>query len=233
VLKALSAVQVYSYSTSLAGPWSAWSTFATVGSNTYSSQTNYILPLNSTSAIYMGDRWVSANLMRSTYVWLPLKLSGTTITMADYVNWVPNISAGTWAVGPSETWPEAEDTSSASLANGAVVVSCSGCSGGKAVGYIGGSSHGSVTFNSISSSAATRSTIRVKYTNGDSSQRIASVSVNGVSQSLGFLPTEDGQTPGSSTLHCNLNSGNSNTIIITTTDGSWGPDVDRLMVPTS
>lgn len=29
----------------------------------------------------MGDRWVSSNLMRSTYVWLPLTISGTTASM--------------------------------------------------------------------------------------------------------------------------------------------------------
>lgn len=30
---------------------------------------------------YMGDRWVSTNLMTSTYVWLPLTISGTTATL--------------------------------------------------------------------------------------------------------------------------------------------------------
>jgi hypothetical protein len=30
---------------------------------------------------YMGDRWFSSNLMASTYIWLPLTLSGTTATL--------------------------------------------------------------------------------------------------------------------------------------------------------
>ncbi|KAI3326438.1 carbohydrate-binding module family 35 protein [Xylariaceae sp. AK1471] len=219
---------VYSTATSLSGPWSAWKTFADSGSNTYSSQTNYILPLGD-GAIYMGDRWVSSNLMRSTYVWLPLTFSGTTVTMKNYVNWTPNVSAGTWAAGPSETAPEAE---AATFANGAKTLSCSGCSGSTSVGYIGGSTSGSVTFSGVSSGAATRTSIRIKYLNGDSSQRFATVSINGASQKVAFLPTENG-TPGSSTLNADLKSGTTNTVVITTTDGTWGPDVDRIMVPNS
>ncbi|KAI1341406.1 galactan 1,3-beta-galactosidase [Xylariaceae sp. FL0016] len=220
---------VYSTATSLAGPWSNWTTFATVGSNTYSSQTNFVLPFGS-SAIYLGDRWVSDNLMRSTYVWLPLEFDGTSVSMSNYVNWVPDASAGTWAAGPSESQPQAED---ATTSGGAETVDCSGCSGSAAVGYIGGSSGGALTFSGISSDATTRTTIRVKYENGDSSQRHANVTVNGVTQLVAFLPTDDGNTPGSSTVHADLTAGSGNTVVITTTDGSYGPDVDRIMVPVS
>ncbi|KAI0151100.1 galactan 1,3-beta-galactosidase [Pestalotiopsis sp. NC0098] len=222
---------VYSYATSLSGPWSSWATFATVGSNTYTSQTNYILPLGSSSAIYMGDRWVSSNLMRSTYVWLPLTISGTSITMADRVNWVPDVSAGTWAAGPSETTPEGE---SATLAGGATAVSCTGCSGAKAAGYIGGTSGGSVTFSGVSSNTATKTTIRVKFENGNTSQRFAKVTVNGVAQTVAFLPSEDGNSPASSVVHAQLASGSGNTVVIAGVgDGTYGPDVDRIMVPVS
>lgn len=220
---------VYSYATSLSGPWSSWQTFATVGSKTYSSQTNYVLPFGD-GAIYMGDRWVSSNLMRSTYVWLPLVFSNVTVTMNNYVNWIPDVTTETWTMGPSETEPEAE---AATLANGAVTVTCTGCSGGTAVGYIGGASGGSVTFSGVSSSAATKSTIRVKYANGDSSQRFANVTVNGAAQTIAFLPTANGQEVGSSLVHADLKSGLVNTVVIATTDGSYGPDVDRLMVPNS
>lgn len=30
---------------------------------------------------YMGDRWISTNLMASTYIWLPLTLEGTNATL--------------------------------------------------------------------------------------------------------------------------------------------------------
>lgn len=219
---------VYSTASSLSGPWSSWKTFADAGSNTYSSQTNYVLPFGD-GAIYMGDRWVSSNLMRSTYVWLPLTFSGTAVSMKNYVNWTPDASAGTWAAGPGETQPEAE---AAAMANGARTLSCAGCSGGAGVGYIGGGSGGSVTFGGVSSGAATRSSVRVKYVNGDSGQRFATVTVNGAAQKLAFLPTAGG-TPGTSVLNVNLNSGATNTVVISTTDGTWGPDIDRIMVPNS
>jgi len=84
---------VYSTATKLSGPWSGWKTFADSGSNTYQSQTTYVLPVGS-GAMYMGDRWVSSNLMRSTYIWLPLKLEGTTASMKNAVNWVVDASSG-------------------------------------------------------------------------------------------------------------------------------------------
>lgn len=222
----------YTYATSLSGPWSSWATFATVGSNTYSSQTNYILPVSDNLTMYLGDRWLSTNLMASTYVWLPLTFSGTTVTMANYVNWIPNVAGrGAWSAGPGENQPEAEN---ATLSGGAKAVSCSGCSGASAAGYIGGSGGGAVTFSGVASDASTTTTIRVKFENGDGAQRFANVSCNGVEHSVAFLPTASGQgTPGSSVVNCALTKGSSNTVVITQTDGSYGPDVDRIMVPVS
>ena len=161
--------------------------------------------------------------MRSTYVWLPLTLSGTTASMKNQVNWVP----ATWSAGPSENSYEGE---SATLSGGAKSVSCSGCSGSNAAGYLVSSSGGAVQFASVQSSASTKTTIRLKHENGDSSQRYADISVNGgASQRIAFLPTSDGNTPGSSSLHVNLNSG-SNTVLIKGASGN-GPDIDRIMVP--
>lgn len=223
----------YVYATSLSGPWSSWATFATVGSNTYTSQTNYILPVSDSLTMYMGDRWVSSNLMASTYVWLPLTFSGTTVTMANYVNWIPNAATGgAWTVGPSENDPEGE---SAALSGGAKVVACGGCSGGEAAGYIGGSTAGAVTFSGVTSSASTTTTVRIKYENGDAGQRYANVTCGGsAEQSVAFLPTASGQgAPGSSVVNCKLAAGSANTVVITQTDGTYGPDVDRIMVPVS
>ena len=173
----------------------------------------------------MGDRWVSSNLMRSTYIWLPLTISGITASMKNFVNWRPDTFAG----GPSENSYEGE---SAAMSSGAKSVSCTGCSGSQAAGYLGGSGHGAVQF-SVQSSAATRTTIRIKHENRDSSQRYADVSVNGAtSQRIAFLPTNDGNTPGSSSLNVNLNSG-TNTVKISRSDGGNSADVDRLLVPTS
>lgn len=216
----------YSTATNIAGPWSAWKTFADAGSKTYVSQTNYVLPVGN-NFIYMGDRWVSSNLMRSTYVWLPLTISGTTASMKNAVNWVVDVNSGSMTSGPSENNYEGE---SATLSGGAKTISCSGCSGSTAAGYIGGSTGGAVTFSNVQSSATTRTSIRIKYLNGDSSQRFADVSVNGgAAQRIAFVPASG--DPNSSVLNADLKAG-TNTVKISMS-GSWGPDIDRLMVPQS
>lgn len=214
----------YSTATSLSGPWSGWKKFADSGSNTYASQTTFILPVGN-QFMYLGDRWVSDNLMRSTYIWLPLTLDGTTATMKNAVNWVLDAKSGSMTAGPSENQYEGE---SATLSNNAVVISCSSCSGGKAAGYIGGSSSGTALLSNVQSSATTRTTLRFKHLNGDNGQRVADVSVNGKTQRIAFLP-HGGGDPASSVVHADLKQG-SNEVKITM-QPSWGPDVDRIMVP--
>ena len=127
------------------------------------------------------------------------------------VNRILDISAGTWSVGPSETTPEA-DSSSNVLGNGAVVQACSGCYNGYDVGYIGGPPGGTWTFEGISSTVSTITTIRIYYANGDSTQRYANVVVNGVTNVVPFLLTGNGMTTGTSTLTVLLNSGTRNVI---------------------
>jgi hypothetical protein len=215
----------YSTATSLSGPWSGWKKFADSGSNTYASQTTFVLPLGGGNFMYMGDRWQSGNLMRSTYVWLPLSISGTTASMKNAVNWVLNPATGATAAGPKENTYEAE---SATLANDARAISCSGCSGGKAIGYIGGTASGSLTFANVQSDASTKTTIRIKHLNGDNSQRTARVSVNGKAQTVSFLP-HGGGDPATSVVHAELKQG-ANQIVVGG-DKGWGPDVDRILVP--
>jgi hypothetical protein len=149
--------------------------------------------------------------------------------MKNAVNWIVDVSSGSMTAGPSENSYEGE---SATLSNGAKTVSCSSCSGSSSAGYLGGSSQGTVYFANVQSSATTRTTIRVKYINGDSSERFADISCNGGSaQRVAFVPSDDTKTPWSSVLNCNLNSGTNTVKITGLGDGSWAPDVDRLMVP--
>lgn len=92
---------VYSYATSISGPWSAPVDFAASGTDTYNSQSTYVVPVTGTSGtvyMYMGDRWDSSDITNSTYVWLPLSISGTSVSMAFDASWNLNISAGTWSV---------------------------------------------------------------------------------------------------------------------------------------
>ncbi|KAB5575273.1 glycosyl hydrolase family 43 protein [Coniochaeta sp. 2T2.1] len=221
---------VYSTSTSLTSGWSSWQTFADVGSHTYNSQTTYILAYGGSAGnvMYMGDRWVSKNLQASTYVWLPLTVSGGKVSMKNYVSWVPNLDTATaWAGPPEETSYEGEK---AAYAGGAKDVSCGGCSGGKAAGYVGGDGNGKVTFSGVRSDAGGMTTVRVKYNNGDSKPRFAQVTVNGGQPvKLAFEPNSG--DPASSSLNVELKAGTGNTIVFEGVSGGWGPDIDRLMVP--
>lgn len=72
----------------------------------------------------------------------------------------------------------------------------------------------------VQSSASTKSTIRVKYENGDSSQRYATVNVNGKTQVLAFLPAAG--SPASSTLHVDLQSGSGNTVVFSAYAQGYG-----------
>ncbi|KAK8159066.1 glycosyl hydrolase [Phyllosticta citrichinensis] len=227
----------YATATSLSGPWSKWALFADSGSKTYRSQTNFVLKIegsSTTTAVYLGDRWHKKALFSSTYVWLPLTIDGTSVSMKNQVNWIIDTATGEWSAGPRETEYEGED---ATLSNNALSVSCKGCSGGNAAGYIGGDSApgGTATFGIVSSQASSKTTIRIKYQNLDSTTRYAAVSVNAreVGTQVAFLPTTQG-TPGTSDVHVELAEGNANKVSIAGVQGKgYGPDVDRLMVPVS
>lgn len=165
--------------------------------------------------------------MASTYVWLPLSISGTSVTMKNFVSWVPTTNFVAWQRPPAENSYEGER---ATYGGRARDISCSSCSNGVAAGYIGGPDRGSVTFSGIRSDIDGLTTIRIKFLNGDSSPRYANVRVNGdAGRRVAFLTARG--DPASSTLHANLRRGSDNTIVIEGVGDGWGPDVDRLMVP--
>jgi hypothetical protein len=160
-------------------------------------------------------------------VWLPLKIDGTTASVKNAVNWVLDPSTGSSSNGPEEKQYEGE---TGTLSNGAKSISCSTCSGGNAAGYLGGSTGGTVVLANVQSSANSRTTLRFKHLNGDDGQRVADVSVNGKTQRIAFLP-HGGGDPASSVVHVDLKQG-SNEVKVSM-QGSYGPDVDRVMVPQS
>lgn len=187
---------------------------------------SYILPLGTDNAIYIGDRWIESNLAASTYVWLPLTISGTDVTLDWQDSWSPDLESGTWSA-PSDT--NRVEGESGELAGGARVISCGECSGGEAAGYIGGEDGGTVTFTNVVGSGS-RATLAIKYRNGDTDPRYATVTVNDTPYEVAFLSTRHrSDIAGTSTLHCELAEGE-NTVVFSTSDGSWGPDVDELVV---
>ncbi|RDW79191.1 glycosyl hydrolase family 43 protein [Aspergillus mulundensis] len=226
---------IYSTATSLSGPWTDWIEFAPVGSNTFTSQVNYVLPLGTDKAIYMGDRWVSTNLGASTYIWLPLEIDGTTATasLEWYDSWSVDLAAGTWTAGSDGTAYEGED---GELSGGARTINCSRCSGAVAAGYIGGSGDGEnegVVELEVDSADTARVTLNIKYLNGDTSPRYAAVSVNdGEAQTVAFVSTSHlGGSVGSTAVHVDLVQGVNTIRIFGVEGGGWGPDVDQVVVP--
>ena len=47
--------------------------------------------------IFAGDRWNSGSLSKSQYVWWPLTISGTTMSMTNYAQWSLNLGTGVWS----------------------------------------------------------------------------------------------------------------------------------------
>jgi hypothetical protein len=91
----------YSTASSMAGPWSAWKSFAPSGTNTCNSQSTFILPVvgsTSTTYVFLGDRWNSNNLTDSRYIWEPLTINGTAVSMTCATSW--KIDAATGISGP-------------------------------------------------------------------------------------------------------------------------------------
>lgn len=218
---------LYSTAKSLSGPWTPWTLFAPAGSKTFNSQTTYILPISKNLTIYMGDRWVDGNLMRSTYVWLPLEIEDTKATLTNQEHWSIDWKAETWLPGPKEDSYEAE---TATFSGGARVLNCSGCSGGKLVGYVGGPENGAVTFEKVISIKDERKTVRIFSPNGDRTQRYANVSVNGEKAvRIAFIPSSRENVPAVSVVNLEFKAG-VNSVKIEGLDAGWGPDLDRLAV---
>ncbi|MDX6352881.1 MAG: hypothetical protein QOF84_7671 [Streptomyces sp.] len=129
---------VYATATSLSGTWSAFRTFAPVGTNTYSTQTANIIPVQGTSGttyLYAGDRWTTADLGASPMVWLPLTVSGTTVTVGWQNSWSLDVTTGAWSAGSSNP---ANGTVHLTNANSGLVADVSGGStanGGQVIQY--------------------------------------------------------------------------------------------------
>lgn len=77
-----------------------WSELKLIGNNTsfYSQPTNIMeltSPAGQKNYVYMGDRWNSKKLGESTYVWLPLEINGTDMSLSYVPEWSLNAEDGT------------------------------------------------------------------------------------------------------------------------------------------
>ncbi|KAG8692107.1 hypothetical protein FRC08_010006 [Ceratobasidium sp. 394] len=144
----------------------------------------------------------------------------------NYASWIVDIDSNSMVAVPGEKWYEAE---SASMTGAAVKVDCWHCSHGSAVGYLGGNENGTLTFNNVTSDSNTRTTLRIQAPNGDRGPRNTTVTVNGVSHIVPFLPSDNGNVPGTIALNVDLKSG-SNTIVISGSRSGYAADIDAIVV---
>ncbi len=89
---------VYATAPALSGPWSEFANVAPPSTNTYNSQSAFILPVQgakATSYLYIGDRWKGDNLQDSRYIWMPLAVNDKTLSLAPDVPFTLDAAAGT------------------------------------------------------------------------------------------------------------------------------------------
>jgi hypothetical protein len=91
------------------GPWTSLTNLG--NSTTYDTQSAYVIPVQGTQTttyIYAGDRWQDPDLVSSKYIWLPLKISGTSLSLDNYAEWQLNLTTGRWSVSdgfiPQSGW---------------------------------------------------------------------------------------------------------------------------------
>jgi alpha-galactosidase len=167
----------------------------------------------------------------STTVSLPLKAGANTIEFSNSSAYAPDfdaITVATSATSATNTYLAA--ASANTLAGGAVEQSCSACTGGEKVGYVGNGS-GTLTFNDVDVSAAGVYPVQIVYCDGTSGDtgRSATFTVNGtVVQTNVFTPTGGFSTPGTVTDYFPLQAGE-NTIEISN-GSAYAPDFNSIIV---
>lgn len=88
---------VYATAKSLAGPWSKFRNIAPPKTNTYNSQSGFLLNIvgtKATTVMYMGDRWTPPNLWNSRYIWMPLQIGGGRVRLLRPAPWIINLKTG-------------------------------------------------------------------------------------------------------------------------------------------
>lgn len=88
----------YATAKNLAGPWSALTNLG--NANTFDTQPTYVLPIHgrdTTTFLLAGDRWKDPDLASSKYVWLPLTVRGTSLSLAFHERLRVDLATGSWS----------------------------------------------------------------------------------------------------------------------------------------
>lgn len=81
---------VYATAPSLSGPWSEMQDIAPPDTNTYDSQSSMLVKVTgteTTSVIYVGDRWTPITLWDSRYIWMPVEIGGGKLSLPQPRPW--------------------------------------------------------------------------------------------------------------------------------------------------
>jgi len=206
--------------TSVVLSWSAVTDSAGVADYTVYSGSTQIATVNGTTYT------VSGLAPSTTYAFSVRAVDGSGLVSPQ-----SNVVSVTTASSSNTVSVEGESSGNV-LTGGAVVQSCSACSGGSAVGYIGNNS-GTLTVN-VNVAAPGSYNVSIAYVNGDSSARTAQVTVNsGTAQTISFPPTGSWNAPNNLTLSSPvaLNAG-SNSIVFSNSS-AWAPDIDKITLAVS
>ncbi|MEV6008884.1 glycosyl hydrolase family 8 [Streptomyces sp. NPDC051976] len=191
------------------------------------------------AAMAAGDQaWTDAiwaqlatNPFGDTYFGETLKMLVYVVMAGDY--WNPADGGPTPTTTPPTTPPttgpagnQSYEAENAVLAGGTAVTSCTHCSGGAKISYLG--SGGTATFNGITEPATGDYTLTVYFMSVGSSKS-AVITANGVDQTVTFPQTPDYNTVVTQTVTVHLNGGGGNTIAFSN-PSAGAPNIDRIVV---
>ena len=117
------------------------------------------------------------------------------------------------------------EAEAATLAGGTTITNCAHCSGGKKLSYLGNG--GTATFNNVTESAAGSYTMAISFMSVGQA-RTATVTVNGVNQTVSFPETPDYNTVVTKNVTVQLKAGNNTIKFSNPTAGA--PNLDRIIV---
>jgi len=89
----------YATARSISGPWSIFKDIAPPQTNTYNSQSSFLLKIagsKSTTVIFMADQWKPDSLWDSRYLWMPLRIGDGQLALPAPKPWAINLKTGVW-----------------------------------------------------------------------------------------------------------------------------------------
>ena len=131
-------------------------------------------------------------------------------------------------VTPIRTAAGYEAEAAANRGVDASVASCTGCAGGLKVGEL----RGSLTFRGIGVRQTGDYDVTVSYVDGSAGRPLTIAANNETGKQIVLGGAKDGRwdRPRSTTLRVRFHEGRDNTLTLAATDGTPGPDIDRIVV---